>query len=115
MNTVSIIGNFGQDPELKYFETGGILCNLSISTDDYNTKTKEKVTHWIDCQAWGKTAENIGEYFQKGSKIAITGRLLTKTWQEENSKNRKKMYVLIDRFDFLQKKDKNPDENIPNF
>ena len=72
MNNVNIIGNLTKDPELRTTSSGKSVCSLSIAVQDSYNKEK---THFFNCTAWGKTGEVINQYFSKGKKIGITGRL----------------------------------------
>ncbi len=101
MNKVFLIGNLGQDPEMKYFETGSVVAKFSMAINSYDSKNKEEKTDWISCEAWKKTAELIGEYCKKGSKIAIEGSLKTQNWEDSNGQKRTKTFVLVSRAEFL--------------
>lgn len=106
MNNTSVIGNLGNDPELKYLDNdkGTCICNFSIAVPVYDKRKNEDVANWISCKAIGKNAENIGEYFRKGSKIGITGELRNDVWEKDGVKH-SKTYILVSRFDFLTKKE----------
>lgn len=101
MNKVILIGNLGQDPDMKYFESGSIVTKFSMALNSYDSKNKEEKTDWISCEAWKKTAELIGEHCKKGSKIAIEGSLKTQSWEDTNGQKRTKTFVLVSRAEFL--------------
>lgn len=105
MNTWNGIGNIGTIEELKYFDSGSCALNFSVAINEYR-KDKDDITHWINCKAWNKTAENISQFFTKGSKIGITGRLNVEQWEKDGNK-RSKMIVIVDNFDFCTKKEDN--------
>ncbi len=100
MNTVNLIGRAGKDPEIKYFESGSVKTSISMAVDRYNGKDKEKTTDWFDLEAWGKTAEILGEYVKKGNQFGITGNLEFQTWEKDGEK-RSKVIIKIDRLDLL--------------
>ncbi len=86
-NRVTLIGNVGNDPEIKNFDGGKKLANLSLATNDYYTNTKgERIdaTQWHRVTAWGKTAEIIEKYVTKGKQIGVEGKLTYKTYEDKN-------------------------------
>jgi len=91
LNQCSFIGRLGKDPEIKYQAAGGAVASLSIACgDDYkNKKTGEKVeqTNWIRIVAFGRLAEIIGEYTKKGSQIFISGKQVTRKWQNKDGQD----------------------------
>jgi len=90
-NTVQLIGNVGNDPEIKTFDGGRKLANLTIATNDsYKNDKGEKVeqTEWHKVVAWGKTAEIIEKYVTKGLQIAIEGKLTHRSYDDKNGEKR---------------------------
>ncbi len=104
MNNVTLIGNLGQDPEMKYFDSGSKVTKFSLALNSYNKKEEKEVTDWVNCEAWNKTAELIGEYCKKGHKIAVEGCLKTQTWEDEKGNKRSKTFVLVSKVEFLTSK-----------
>lgn len=105
MNHWTGLGNLTRDPELKHLPNGNPLCQFGIALNetwkDASGAKKEKV-HFIDCTAWGKTAENIAKYFSKGKKILIEGKLNYESWDDKTSgAKRSKLTVTVGRFHFL--------------
>jgi single-strand DNA-binding protein len=90
-NRVLLIGNVGQEPEIKNLEGGKKLAKITLATNEsyYNDK-KERVTdtQWHTVTAWGKTAELIENYVTKGKEIAIEGKLSYRTWEDKNGEKR---------------------------
>lgn len=82
INNATIIGRVGQDPELRYFETGNNLATFSIAV---NRPTKNKETDWFDIKIWGRPAEIAGEYVRKGSLIGIVGQVDFDSWNDKNT------------------------------
>lgn len=92
LNKVEIIGNLGNDPEVRYMPSGGAVANLSIATTeswkDKNTGEKKEQTEWHRVVIFGKLAEVAGEYLRKGSKVFIEGGLRTRKWTDQQGVER---------------------------
>ena len=90
-NRVQLIGNVGNDPEIKNLDGGKKLANLSIATNESYTNDKgERVeqTEWHRVTAWGKTAEIIEKYVTKGKEVAIEGKLSHRSYDDKNGEKR---------------------------
>ena len=90
-NRVQLIGNVGNDPEIKNLDGGKKLANLTIATNDsYKNDKGEKVeqTEWHRVVAWGKTAEIIEKYVTKGNQVAIEGKLSHRSYEDKNGEKR---------------------------
>ncbi|GAA4272765.1 single-stranded DNA-binding protein [Aquimarina gracilis] len=90
-NKVQLIGNLGQEPEIVNLESGKKLAKFSIATNDhYYNKQGDKVTdtQWHNIIAWGKTAEIIEKYVNKGQEIAIEGKLTSRSYEDSEGKKR---------------------------
>lgn len=102
-NKVIMMGNLTRDPELRYTETQTPVCNIGLATNrhyrDKNGDTQEEAC-FIDCEAWGTTAETINKYLHKGRAVLIEGRLRLDRWEDENGSNRSRLKVVIERFQF---------------
>jgi single-strand DNA-binding protein len=87
VNKVILVGNLGNDPELRYTGGGTPVCNFSIATtDQWTDKTsgqKKESTEWHRIVAWRKLAEICGEYLSKGRQVYIEGKLQTRSWEKE--------------------------------
>jgi len=98
LNKVMIIGNVGQEPEMKYTPTGKAVTSFSVAV---NSKFKEKeTTEWISVVTWGKLAETSNQYLAKGQQVFIEGRLQTRTWDKDGVKHYK-TEVVADKVLFL--------------
>jgi len=104
-NKVILAGNLTRDPELRYTPKGtaivrlGIACNRKWKSE--TGEMKEEVT-FVDVDAFGKTAETIGQYLKKGRPILIEGRLRYDTWEDKQSGQKKsKLGVVLETFQFL--------------
>ena len=96
MNIVILMGRMTRDPELKYTSGGKAFANFSLAVQ----KTKDEV-EFIDCTTWEKTAETIAEYFRKGNRILIQGRLSVSNY-EQNGEKRKSTKVVVNSFEFVE-------------
>ncbi len=86
-NKVTLIGNIGQNPEMKELTGGNKVAKFSLATNEtYKNKAGEKVedTQWHNLVAWGKTAEIIEKYVKKGSEIAIEGKLMNRNYTDKD-------------------------------
>lgn len=92
VNRVIIVGNVGQDPEIKSLPSGAAVANISVATSeswkDKNTGEKQERTEWHRVVFFGKLAEIVGEYVKKGSQIYIEGKLQTRKWQAQDGTDR---------------------------
>jgi single-strand DNA-binding protein len=92
VNKVILVGNLGQDPEVRYLPAGGAVANITLATseswrDKQTGETKEK-TEWHRVVLFGKLAEVAGEYLRKGSQVYIEGRLTTRKWTDQSGQDR---------------------------
>jgi len=104
-NKVILAGNLTRDPELRYTPKGTAIARLGIACNrKWKSETgemKEEVT-FVDVDAFGKTAETIGQYLKKGRPILIEGRLRYDTWEDKQSGQKKsKLGVVLENFQFL--------------
>ena len=86
-NKVTLIGNLGMDPEIKELESGRKHAKVSLATNDsFKNNKGEKVTEtmWHNLVAWGKTAEIMGKYLQKGSEVVIEGKLINRNYTDKS-------------------------------
>ena len=86
VNRVTILGNLGNDPEVKYTNSGSAIANLTVATseswNDKATGEKKDITEWHRVVLFGKLAEVAGEYLRKGSQVYIEGQLRTRKWTD---------------------------------
>lgn len=90
-NRVQLIGRVGQDPEIINLESGKKVAKFSLATNENFTNTKgEKVenTDWHNIVAWGKTAEIIEKFVNKGKEIAVDGKISTRSWEDKDGNKR---------------------------
>jgi single-strand DNA-binding protein len=92
VNKVILVGNLGQDPDVKYTPRGTPVAKFSLATNErFKDKSGEwqDRTEWHNIVAWQRLAEIVGEYLQKGSKVYVEGRLQTSSWQDRQSGEKK--------------------------
>jgi len=104
-NKVILMGNVTRDPELRYTPKGTAIARIGLAVNRvWTTETgekKEEVT-FVDCDAFGKTAETIGQYIKKGSPILIEGRLRLHTWDDKQTNQKQsKLRVDVETFKFI--------------
>jgi len=105
-NKVQLIGHVGNDPEIKNFETGKKLANLTLATSEvYKNDKGEKVeeTQWHKVVAWGNTAEVIEKYVGKGKEIAVEGKLVHRSYDDKNGEKRYFTEVVVNELLLLGK------------
>ena len=99
---VILVGNLGQDPEIRYTADGRPMANFSIATSeswkDKNSGEKREKTEWHRVVVFGKLAEICGEYLSKGRQVYIEGKLQTRKWQGQDGQDRYTTEVVIDGF-----------------
>ena len=86
-NKIQLIGRLGQNPEIKTLESGKKLAKFSIATNEvyYNTKgEKVEDTQWHNIVIWNKLATTVENYLEKGSEVAIEGKLTHRNWEDKN-------------------------------
>jgi single-strand DNA-binding protein len=98
LNKVTLIGNLGKDPEIKYTPSGTAVAKITLAT---NERFKDKAgawqdrTEWHNVVLWQRLAEIAGEYLKKGSKIYVEGRLQTRSWDDKTSGQKKYMTEVV--------------------
>ncbi|ENM3954330.1 single-stranded DNA-binding protein [Vibrio cholerae] len=99
VNKVILIGNLGQDPEVRYMPSGGAVANITIATSetwrDKATGEQKEKTEWHRVTLYGKLAEVAGEYLRKGSQVYIEGQLQTRKWQDQSGQDRYSTEVVV--------------------
>lgn len=102
MNSICIIGNITKAIELKYTQSQKAITNVTLA---YNEGFGDKQeTYYFDIQVWGKQAENLHKYCNKGSKIAVEGKLIQQKWTNDKGENRSKVLINATNIQFLETK-----------
>lgn len=102
VNKVILVGNLGNDPEIRYMPNGGAVANITIATSeswrDKATGEQREKTEWHRVALFGKLAEVAGEYLRKGSQVYIEGQLQTRKWQDQSGQDRYTTEVVVQGF-----------------
>ena len=101
MNVISLIGRLTSDVELKQTQSGLSVCSFTVAVD--RPKVKD-TTDFIPCVAWRNTAEFVTKYFSKGNRIALSGVLTSRKYQDQNGANRTAFEVVVDNVEFVESK-----------
>lgn len=110
-NKVQLIGNLGHAPEIKTFNEGRKMAKFSIATNgNYRTGTGEwvKDTQWHTIIAWGKTAEIVEKYLDKGAEVAVEGKLVNRSYTDKNGDKRNTTEVVVSEILLLGDRKKEP-------
>lgn len=104
VNKVILVGNLGKDPEVRYIQSGKAVCTLRLAMTerrkDGDTGWKDH-TEWMDVVCWDKTAENAGQYLQKGRQVYVEGRLQTRQYKDKDGNERYRTEVVANQVLFL--------------
>lgn len=105
LNKVTLIGNLGADPEVRFMPSGGSVANISLATTrrwkDRQTGERKEATEWHRVIFFNRLAEIAGEYLKKGSQIYVEGRLQTRKWQGQDGQDRYTTEILAEEMHML--------------
>ena len=104
VNKVILIGNLGQDPEVRMTNSGTPVCELRLACTDRRRTAEgqwEEQTEWVTVVTFGRTAENAGKFLSKGRSVYVEGRLQTRSWDDQDGKKRYKTEVIANLLQFL--------------
>ena len=105
INNVVLMGRLVATPELRNTQTGVAVTSFSLAVErSFARAGEQRQADFIDCVAWRNTAEFITRYFQKGSMIAITGSIQTRTYDDKNGSKRKATEIIVDQASFCGSK-----------
>ena len=108
LNVVAIMGRLARDPELRQTTTGKSVASFTIACDRGRRDANgQNVADWIPVTAWDRTAEFVCNYFQKGSMIAIDGRLQSRSYQDKSGNNRTAIEIVANNVNFVGPKSMN--------
>ena len=100
LNKVEVIGRMTRDPEVKALPSGSMVCNFSLGTNrvwkDKNG-AKQEEAEFINCVAFGRTAEIMQQYVRKGQEIYVEGRLQTRSWEDKEGKKNYRTEVMVNQ------------------
>lgn len=105
LNKVTLIGNLGADPEVRYMPAGDAVANITLATSmrwkDRQTGERKESTEWHRVVFFRRLAEIAGEYLKKGSQIYVEGHLRTRKWQDQNGQDRYTTEIIADEMHML--------------
>lgn len=105
INKVIIVGNLGNDPEVRYANNGSAIANISVATTDSwkdkNTGEQQEKTEWHRVVMFNRLGEIAGEYLKKGSQVYIEGRLQTRKWQDQSGQDRYTTEIVANEMQML--------------
>jgi len=117
LNRCDFIGRLGKDVEMRTMPSGGQVANFSLAVGEkYKNKQGEQVenTEWVNVSAFGKLAEIMGQYLQKGSQVYISGRMKTDKYQAKDGTDRYSTKIIADKLQMLGGKgESKPQQNTP--
>ena len=112
INSVTLVGRAGRDPEVRYFESGTVVANLTMAV---NRRNRNDEPDWFNLEIWGKQAQVAADYVKKGSLIGITGSFKLDSWKDRNTgEDRNKPVVRVDRLELLGSKRDSENNNFQN-
>ncbi len=114
LNTINLVGRAGRDPDVRYFESGSVLCRLTLAVDRRRRNSDEP--DWFNLEIWGRTAEIAANYVRKGSLIGISGALKIDRWQDRSTgADRTSPSIRVDRLELLGSKRDNEAQGGGNY
>jgi len=112
LNQVIISGNLTRDPEIRSLAEGKMVTIFSIANNRKwkgNDGIQHEEVNFIDCEAWGRTAEMVGQYLTKGSGCVVLGRIKFESWTDKESVKRSKLKVVVETVQFVGHRPKGDD------
>jgi single-strand DNA-binding protein len=108
LNKVMLMGNLTRDPELRYLPSNMAVVGLGLAVNrrwrNQQGEQQEETT-FVDCEAFGKTAELLNQYLKKGRPVYLEGRLKLDQWQDREGGNRSKLKVIVENFQFIDSRE----------
>lgn len=105
INKVIIVGNLGNDPDVRYMPSGDAVTNISVATSeswkDKNSGEQQERTEWHRIVLFNRLGEIAGQYLKKGSKVYIEGKLRTRKWQDQSGQDRYTTEIVADQMQML--------------
>ena len=99
INAINLVGRAGRDPEVRYFESGSIVANLTLAV---NRRSRNEDPDWFNLEIWGKQAQVAADYVKKGSLLGISGSFKLDQWRDKTTgENKSKPVIRVDRLELL--------------
>jgi len=117
INKVILVGNVGQDPDVRYLDDSTPVCTLRLATSEsYRNKSGERVstTEWHNVVLWRGLAEIAKQYVRKGSQLYVEGKLRTRSWEDKDKVKRYTTEIVADVMQFLGRKQDGSEDSSPH-
>lgn len=114
MNKVVLIGRLAKDPELRSTPSNQSVCQFTMAVDRRFKSENQPTADFIPVVAWNKTGEFVSKYFVKGNKIALTGSIQTRSWDDQEGKRHYVTEVIADEVEFVESKKSDNTGNSSN-
>ena len=102
VNSITLVGRAGRDPEVRYFESGSVVANLTLAV---NRRSRDEEPDWFNLEIWGKQAQVAADYVRKGSLLGIIGSFKLDRWTDRaTGEERSKPVIRVDRLELLGSK-----------
>ena len=99
VNSITLVGRAGRDPEVRYFESGSVVANLTLAV---NRRSRDDEPDWFNLEIWGKQAQVAADYVRKGSLLGIIGSFKLDRWTDRSTgEERSKPVIRVDRLELL--------------
>ena len=115
MNHFVGLGRLTREPEVSYTQNGKVYCKVTIAIDRPFRKDQPKEADSINCTAFGKTGEAIGNYFHKGSRILVNGSLQISSYTGKDGNKKQSAAIMVNGFDFIDSKNSASTNNSGDF
>ena len=107
MNTVTLIGRLGKNPELRYTANNKPVANFTIAVDNRHSDEPD----WFNVVVWGRLAETVAEHKVKGDQVAVQGRLTPRSWETEDGQRRSTVEVTAEEIEYLARAKRTADSD----
>ena len=114
MNNVNIIGRLTKDVEVRKTSTNKSVSSFSIAVDNLATKDGEKTTSFFNCNAWNNVAETLSKYTRKGDRIAISGSLIQRNYENKNGEKNSVVEINVNSITLIENKKENASTQSEN-
>jgi single-strand DNA-binding protein len=103
LNRITIIGNLGRNPEMRYTQTGKSVCNMSIGVTEKRRNGEDFLDHteWFTIVCFGKIADNVVRFLKKGRQVYVDGKIQNKKWKDKNGIQRTSYEIIVNQILFL--------------
>ncbi len=105
INNVTLVGNVGRTPELKYLTSGAAVLEFSLALSRPAKDGQPQPPTWVDCKCWNKTAQFAADHVVKGAKLGVVGRLEVEEWADrQTQEKRRRTVIVVDRLELCSSK-----------